>query len=70
MDFREFSKLAVHLVWPQEVTFKSAERLVDLAKKQNRSFEILGHPRRVEDDDDDDDELVFETAPCSSKKKN
>ena len=68
MLFREFSKLEVHLVWPQEVTFKSAERLVDLAKKQNRSFEILGHPRRVEDDDVDD-ELVFETAPCSSKKK-
>ena len=52
--FRELSNLKVHLVWPQEVTFKSAARLVDLAKKQNSSFEILGHPRRVEDDDDDD----------------
>ena len=30
-------------------------KLVKRAKEQNSSFEILGHPRRVEDDDDDDD---------------
>ena len=53
--FRELSNLKVHLVWPREVTFRSAAKLVKRAKEQNSSFEILGHPRRVEDDDDDDD---------------
>ena len=53
--FRELSNLKVQLVWPQEVTFKSAARLVEFAKKRDSSFEILEDPRRVEDDDDDDD---------------
>ena len=52
--FRELSNLKVRLVWPREVTFRSAAKLVKRAKEQNSSFEILGHPRRVEDDDDDD----------------
>ena len=52
--FRELSNLKVHLVWPREVTFQSAAKLVKRAKEQDSLFEILGHPRRVEDDDDDD----------------
>ena len=40
--FRDVSNLKVELVWPQEVTFKSAARLIDLAQARDSSFEILG----------------------------
>ena len=43
----EVSACRVDCDWPNPVTYKSAARLVTLAKEMDASFEILGLPKPV-----------------------